>query len=494
MFTTACFTVAACLLPLGDIPTTVDQTRQLFLDDFLIASQDGLTRCVHSARKYPDNPVLKPTEPWEGKVVLVFGSVIQEKDGYRVWYYAGGNVAYAHSKDGINWTKPNLDIIKVDGKNTNLLVLGDRRDRKGTIPFFYELFGVFRDDREPDPARRYKMGFLSIDREYKGPREGRFHGGQRRGLGVAVSQDGLHWKLLDNWATEAICDGATHWMFDPNTGKYVLFGRTKYIPPSLMNAWKPDEWVKRYFWGRAVARVESPDFVHWDITKPAKAPVVMNSDEKDPPGTEIYSMKVFPYESVYIGLLQVFHNQEDTCYLDVQLAVSRDGVKFQRVGDRQPFLPVGAVGSWDRFNQSLANNPPIMVDDTLRFYYGGRTYRHSPYQGDDKGEPGGAIGLATVRRDRFVSLGASFDGGQLTTRPLKLNGKNLHLNAKAAFGKIIVEALDSKGDIIARSEPICEDTLDIPVQWKKTNPRVFKEPVALRITLRNALLYSLWCS
>ena len=78
--------------------------------------------------------------------------------------------------------------------------------------------------------------------------------------------------------------------------------------------------------------------------------------------------------------------------LDVQLAVSRDGVRFTRdrgtIAARQgarptrtAFLPNGPVGSWDRFNQSLANNPPIAVGDELRFYYGGRTYRHAPYKG-----------------------------------------------------------------------------------------------------------------
>ena len=61
---------------------------------------------------------------------------------------------------------------------------------------------------------------------------------------------------------------------------------------------------------------------------------VIGSYLKDPLGTEFYSMKVFPYESVYIGLIQVFHNSAEECYLDVQLAVSRDGIKFERVGDR----------------------------------------------------------------------------------------------------------------------------------------------------------------
>jgi len=43
------------------------------------------------------------------------------------------------------------------------------------------------------------MGFLSLDRSYSGPNEDPFHGGQRRGLGVAASPAGIRWSLLDNW-------------------------------------------------------------------------------------------------------------------------------------------------------------------------------------------------------------------------------------------------------------------------------------------------------
>ena len=113
-------------------------------------------------------------------------------------------------------------------------------------------------------------------------------------------------------------------------------------------------------------------------------------------GTETYGMMVFPYESVYIGLVRVFHNQPGQSYLDVQLAVSRDSIHFSRVGDRSPFIPVGPIGSWDRFNNSIANNPPIVIGDELRFYYAGRTYRHGPYEGPDEGFSGGAIGMATI--------------------------------------------------------------------------------------------------
>jgi len=333
-----------CLSGQADAAIVLDARKQLFLDDYLIASRDNVTRRVHPARKHPGNPVLRASRPWEGEVAILYGSVLREGKKYRTWYHTGGGVGYAESADGVTWTKPRLGIVDLRGEDTNLVIhRGAAEGEPGAIRYFYELFGVFRDQRDPDPSRRYKMGFLSIQRNYSGPHEDPYHRGQRRGLGVAASPDGIHWRLAENWATEAICDGATHWMFDPALNEYVLYGRTKHVAPEVARAWAGNEWVGKYFWGRSVARVQSADFLQWNITQPGKAPVVMTADAKDPPGTEIYSMLVFPYESVSIGLVQVFHNRPDACHLDIQLAVSRDSVHFTRVGRREPFIPIGPV-------------------------------------------------------------------------------------------------------------------------------------------------------
>jgi hypothetical protein len=282
-------------------------------------------------------------------------------------------------------------------------------------------------------------------------------------------------------------------MYDPAREKYVLYGRTLQVRPELVAAWQTNDWFKQWFSGRAVARVESADFCRWDFTKPGTAPVVLAADLQDKPVTEIYSMKVFPYESLYIGLVQVFHANPSDPTLDVQLAVSRDTLHFTRVADRSPFLTLGPVGSWDRFNLSLANNDPIVVGDELRFYYGGRLYRHSPYAGPDPGVEKGGIGFATLQRDRFVALEASFDGGEIVTQLMELTGTTLHLNAQASFGEINVELLDANDRSLAKSKPIQRDALDIPVEWTAPalNPL---EPVKLRFNLKNARLFALWCS
>ncbi len=487
-----CLVLQALASPDGIV---LDESKQLLLDDYLIESKENLTRQVHPAEQHPANPVLWPEEEWEGTVALLYGSVIRDGGTYRMWYLSGPGVSYAESADGIEWSKPALDLFEIDGHPTNAVVR--RATPEGAPPsleHFYELFGAFKDPSEPDPARRYKMGYLSIQRGYSGPRVDPFHGGQRRGLGVAASPDGIHWTTIDAWTTEAICDGASHWMYDPVHEQHVLYGRTKFKDPELEKAWTQEEYVRKYWWGRSVARTESPDFLDWTHKDPTAAPVVMTADGDDPPGTEIYGMAVFPYGSAYIGLVQRFHNRPGDVYLDIQLAVSHDSVHFTRVEGRSPFIPCGPVGSWDRFNNAIANNPPIEVDGKLRFYYSGRTYRHSPYDGPDKGESGGGIGFATIPRDRFVSLGASFDGGALVTKPLRLRNGALHLNADADFGEIAVEALNGAGETIASSEPISQDGLDLPVAWAEGGIPGDAEPVRLRITLRNALLFALWSS
>jgi hypothetical protein len=481
-------------LKAADETIVLDARKQLFLDDYLIGSMSRVHRTIEQARKYAGNPVLWPTERWEPRKAVVYGSIIRDGTKFKMWYLSGPGVGYAESDDGIQWNKPRLDLVQVDGERSNLL-LARKSDTEGpdAFPYFHELFGVHRDDREPDPARRFKMGFLDIDWKYDGPDGLPWRKNQRRGLGVAVSADGIYWKLVDSWATSAIVDGATHWMLDPVSRKYVLYGRMLKARPEVVAAWQTNDWFKQWFSGRAVARIESTDFVHWDFTKAGTAPIVLTADLEDKPGTEIYSMKVFPYEGLYIGLVQVFHATPEDATLDIQLAVSRDSIHFTRVGDRSSFLSLGAIGNWDRFNLSLANNDPIGAGDELRFYYSGRLYRHNPYAGPDKGPEQSGIGFATIQRDRFVALEASFDGGEILTKPVRMKGSTLHLNGKSDFGEIVVSIIDAHDEKLAESKPIRRDGLDIPVEWAKP-VRQIPDRVQLRIQLKNARLFALWTS
>ena len=476
----------------------IGNEEQLFMDDYVVSKLSNIVRRMHPAEKYPGNPVIWPAETWEDKTAVTYGSVIRDQDRYKIWYKTAdggqaGGVGYAESWDGINWVKPLFDLVLVDGHKTNVL-FKKRESFLGPeqIPTFFEIFGVHRDDRDPDPSRRYKMGYLSLIRPYKGPRPDPYHPTDRRGLGVAGSPDGIHWKVINPFATDAINDGDTHWMWDAKRNKYVLYGRTRKTLPEVQAAWSGFDWYEKWHSGRSSARLESEDFLHWDFTDPATAPVVMTADAKDEPGTEIYSMLVFPYESVYVGLIQVFNARPDKGYIDIQLAVSHDSYHFTRVGDRKPFIPVGPIGSWDRFNNSLSNNPPIAVGEDLRFYYGGRIYQHSPYKGKDTAGSGGGIGFATIKRGRFVSLEASFDGGTVVTKPIVFDGSQLFLNANCRFGSIEVALLDHKGVELPgwTHTVVGKDEIAIPVRFNQRDLGEFAgQKVSLRFTLSNAQLY-----
>jgi len=461
----------------------VGRSEQLFLDDYVVEKTENITRRVNQAQKH-GKPLVKQDRPWEKGRILIFGTVLYDCDEkiFKMWHYCDGHVAYATSKDGLTWEKPELDIVLMDGKKTNLVIKREGfRGKRGQIGYLYEMYNVLKDENDPDPARRYKMGFLGIQWGYTGEFRDPYHGGQRRGLGTAVSPDGIHWTVENEWASYEICDGLSTFLWDPLTERYVLYGRTKLTPEKNDGRWSI------HGWGRAVNRIESKDFRQW-----SKGELVMAADSKDPKGTEIYSMTVFPYEGVYIGLVQMYYGLPEQGNLDIQLAISRDGRHFTRVEPRAPFIPEGKIGEWDRFNISVGI-PPVVVDDDLWFYYSGRQRRHPPYKRKDTGPKKiGAIGLAKIKRSRFVSLEASYDGGTLLTKPLALEGTQLCVNANAAFGSIEVAIVDEQGKQLPgwKSTISGEDAIAAAVRFDKHSlEELAGRPARIQFRLVNAQLF-----
>ena len=98
----------------------IDVGRQLFVDDFLIESTT-LSRTYHKPEKYSGNPLLKPETPLElnqglNPVAAPFsdGAFYDPAEKrFKLWYQAGwfNGVALAVSKDGLNWTRPELDVV-----------------------------------------------------------------------------------------------------------------------------------------------------------------------------------------------------------------------------------------------------------------------------------------------------------------------------------------------------------------------------------------------
>lgn len=474
-------------------PIAIGQHRQMFIDDYLIERSENITRRLCPVNKHPENPIVQADRSWERGLAVPQGSVIYDADDklYKMWYTTnvqsrgegdsfnkGKGLAYAISTDGVHWEKPELDIVLEEGAKTNQVIAPME------FGFMYQPYFVIKDQHEQDPARRYKMAFLSIQRNVS-EHETDSHPDTRRGTGIAFSPDGLHWKKARDFASDDLID-ISHFMIDPqNDDEFVIYGRTLRTSPEIREAWQHYDWFEPAFNGRAVIRSTSRDFLNW-----SPAQFIMGPDLEDPPSTEIYSMNVFPYEGIYLGLVQCYLSRTDTSTIDIQLAISRDGIHFERPF-REAFFPLGPVGTWDRFILHNMSGPPLPHEDELRFYYGGRTSRHRPNNMADA-KPGGAIGLATVLKDRFVAVEASFDDGTLLTKPLQFAGEELFINCNTAFGEIGIRLLDRNGKPIDGYEATVDgvDSTAYTVEFDPPLSRLTGEPVRIEFSLANAQLYS----
>ena len=101
---------------------------------------------------------------------------------------------------------------------------------------------------------------------------------------------------------------------------------------------------------------------------------IMAADELDGSrgAVQVYQMSIMPYGDVFVGLLCLLHIQAttptDAGYLDIQLAVSRDGRNWIRPGNRELFIPRGSPGEWDD-QEVPAMQSWVIKDDRIYFYY-----------------------------------------------------------------------------------------------------------------------------
>lgn len=494
------------------MPVTVSTERQLFIDDSLVEARSNVVRVMHQPVKVL-SPVLVGDHPWENWTVDLFGihSIHYDETQklYRMWY-TGYDVAvdnyytcYATSKDGIHWTKPILGLNDFKGSKENNIVNPGR--------VFWPNSTVLIDDHDPDPDRRYKS--LSWDFGpatapvtipsgfYRPSGNEEYRKGRPIGMSVAFSPDGLHWTPYNGnpviKGAENVGDTNFLLGWDPRYDKYVAYPRPSYQASGGI---------------RVIGFSTSDDFIHWSPPE-----IILRPDSQDSIADEFYGMPVTKYEGKYIGFLWVYHNSPNLVLvkspsplnengsqqtLDTQLTYSEDGKHFIRVGDRQPFLPDGPAGSWDRGMVTVSDM--LVHGNELWIYYGGWGSRHN----DDGKLLGkivnghrlmGAVGLAKLRLDGFVSLHAGDHEGIVLTRQIQLHDQNhLRINAEASHGSIAVELLDEKLDPIAGfgrddSQLMNSDSISSEMKWRghADLSGLQGRAVRIRIYLRNADLYSI---
>lgn len=444
----------------------IGATSQFFVDDAIIAASRGLARRFHQASKPDGNPVVRKTDSYEGTYLSPVTVLPDLKGGgYRMWYMslakqpiAGIQSSFLHtalSDDGIHWNKPALGLCSIgDDTGNNINVFADGTPlRSGRR--------VFRDDAEPDPAKRYKMMFY-LPNYY-----------------LATSPDGRTWTpaqedpVWPNGAGQGL-EETSFFLRDPLRGSYRGYVRI----------WQRHQTV------RTLGLGESDDLVHWSGPQ-----IIWRAGPEFGPGAQIYGMNVFIDGGVYWGAPWMCYTDEpldpsrhQTMHL--KLAWSRDGIEWSAVCPEQDLVPMGTDGAFDS-QMMLTICPVVDMGDRLRLYYFGSDARH------DAGAYRSAIGLAEMRKGGFVSLRADGEG-RLLTRRFLFKGEALHINARTDKGGCVAaEILNDGGGVIPRfsfdnSDVFEGDAVDHGLSWGgQTNlSSLTGQNLMLRLKLEAADLFS----
>ncbi len=465
----------------------------LLVDDHHLQRKRNLTRTFYQPIKCAENPILQTGQvPWD-HLPLLFGSTRFDPliNCYRMWYIAcqpagpGENaharttVAEALSKDGTHWTRPRRDVKT--WSTSKAKHAGNAKHANNTKRATNLLFGSGRDEvfiehgsvlilPEAPASRRYVMTYCAIDTRMPLSKESRYYR-------LAFSGDGIHWRRGPR--IPVVAPGAIdrHALLrDPDTGEFLFYFRGEQ---PFRGTFPTTDRVER-----TICLQRSKDLKNWSATEQVLAP-----DGTDRIGHNFYSLMPFARGRTLLGVYQLHDQHTQRQMLTLHFCWSHDGTNWHR--RREEFIPAGRPGQWDRFNQAVADQP-IVIDDTMHFYYSGRQHRHAGYENSkpDCGPLFSGIAMATLKLDRFASLSASFDGGKFTTTPQcwPANQKLL-ANVNCTWGRVEFEVI-KPGQKQAYSACCIEgvDNVRVPVDldWP------VDQPARLVVRLFNANIYALY--
>ena len=446
---------------------------ELFVDTFLIEKQNNVQRILHEPKD--EGIVLFFDKPWEGPF-CGYVTIIKDDTKYRLYYRglpeAGKDgsaietTCYAESDDGINWTKPNIGIYEISGTYNNNVILANN------APFSHN-FCPFLDSKPGIP----------LNEQFKA-----VAGTKETGLFGFTSADGVHWgKNQDEPIfTKGIFDSQNVVFWSQNENCYVCYFRS---------------WTGGGYSGiRTVSRTTSNDFIHWSD------PVEMDFGDK--PKEHLYTNQTHPYfraPHIYIATAARFMpnrqvlTEKQARQLNVNpkyfkdcsdavLMTSRGGNKYDRTFMDGFIRPGIGLQNW----VSRSNYPALNVVQTS-------PTEMSIYVNQNYAQPTAHLHRYALRIDGFVSVHASYNGGEMITKPFYFTGDTLLLNfSTSAAGFIKVEILDLHGNKIEgyeleNSKEVIGNEIEKAVTWKGDSnlENLMNKPVRLRFVMKDADLYSL---
>ena len=467
-------------------PIRIGLRRELFVDDYLIEKLDGARLTLH--RPTPREVSLERNKPWEGNV-SGYTTVFADGDLYRMYYrgtdtiYTQGKVTsphrevvcYAESQDGIHWTRPELGLVEFEGSKKNNILW----DGIGS-----HNFTPFKDTNPNCPANARYKAF------------GSGGGAKKHGLYAFQSADGIRWEMIreEPVITKGAFDSQNLGFWDTERAEYRAYVRDGRE-------------------GRDVRTCTSSDFVHWS------EPVFLSYQPSRV--SELYTNGIIPYyraPHVFLGfptryvdhgwapsteqlpqleyrrLVASSSRRSGTAVTDGMFMASRDGHHF-RVWPESFIRPgLRTKDAWF-YGDNYQNWGLVQTASAIP----GAPDEISIYVSEAGRQIGGnRLRRFTIRVDGFVSVEAPLSGGELVTKPLVFDGRDLEINfSTSAAGSIRVELQSPdgtpvEGHTLADCPEIFGDALDRLVTWTGGSDigKLAGKPVRLRFVLADADLYS----
>jgi hypothetical protein len=517
--------------------SVTDSRHILFLDMLEVAEIDGLDQRLSTAVRSDANPLALNGSPDSADAAWVnYPMVLHENGKFRMWYSTNTNtfernmnIAYAESEDGVHWTKPELGIVEFNGSKKNNLLFPNLSGEGPPSGYSAAVSLVIRDDNETDPQRRYKMVFES---------------GFEKGTSAYLtwSPDGIKWdtKPAKLWGKAAgknkSSPGFHPWLeplisffYDPITPhpdyRWKIYGQDGYAGHPHADPRK----ARNVSLAHGATPYDYKGFTGNPVIDPR------TGHEED----QIHGGLVQPYHGLYVGLYQ--HWWGDDWYVDLRLAISRDGIHFVRIHPDKAVLPLGAPGQWD--SGMLCTPPSFFVHDgKIWLYYRGSvgtlaTGRALNQMGKDDpkiqalGEAWRMkAGLSRLREDGFAFLTVKrmqyqpqqkkdfnevpkYDlplSGRVLSIPIDATGidkRSLHVNFENfAPGFANIKALLRDGDTgapipgytFAESDAVTQPSTDQKLSWKGSSDLSGVKAQRVRVefqlfgTLDSPQLYSFW--
>ncbi len=470
----------------------IGSRRELFIDDYLIAKTQNVELLTHRPER--KNLAMVFDKPWEGDAQNYFAA-LYDGQKYRLYYHAWGQtnnhpltIACIESEDGVTWTRPELGVHEFDGSVANNIVIKEVKPNLSAHDFspFLELRpGV------PENEKYKALGFAWDDSD-----------ATRNGLYAWSSPDAIHWTLMQEAPafTDRTFDTQNISFWSLKEERYVLYYRDFNGPT------------------RVVKRAVSDDYLHWTDEGEIRYPNGDGPVER----VQFYTNQIAPYyraPHIYIGfparyvdngetrsveLLPEWEERQErmkiiprlgTALTDSIFVSSRDGVNFTTSNDVFVAPGLRTAHNWFYGDNYLAWNvleTKSEDDDSPNelSIYSVESYQT---QGDSR------LRRYALRIDGFGSIHAKSLEGEVTTKTITFDGKELSLNvATSAAGYVKVEALNEDGAVIEgfsadECDLIYGDTLDRRVSWNGSSDMsvLSGQPIQLRFVMKEADIYSL---